>query len=59
VGVQARSIEGAVNLVEGFYPANDVKVVFPIDPEGYFVEDTLDAEGLIERDKPQEEEQVA
>jgi hypothetical protein len=49
VGAQAQSIEGAVNLVKGFYPANEVKVVFPIDPEGFFVEDALAAEGLLER----------
>ena len=59
VGVQAQSIEEAVNLVKSFYSANDAKVVFPIDPEGFFVEDALAAEGLIERDKPQEWEQVA
>jgi hypothetical protein len=59
VGAQAQSIEGAVNLVKGFYSSNDVKVVFPIDPEGFFVEADPAAEGLIEIDKPQEEEQVA
>jgi hypothetical protein len=59
VGAQAQSIEGAVNLVKGLYSTKDVKVVFPIDPEGFFVGDSLAAEGLIERDKPQEEEQVA
>ena len=56
VGVQASSIQSALNLVKGFYSASDVKVLFPIDPEGFFVEDALAAEGLIERVKPQEEE---
>jgi len=55
VGVQAPSIQRAVDLVKGFYSASDVKVVFPIDPEGFFVEAALGAEGLIERAKPQEE----
>jgi hypothetical protein len=57
VGVQASSIQRAVDLVKGFYSASDVKVVFPIDPEGFFVEDALGAEGLVERARPQEQEE--
>jgi hypothetical protein len=49
VGVQASSIQRALNLVKGIHSANDVKVVFPIDPEGFFVKDALAAEGLIHR----------
>jgi hypothetical protein len=59
VGVQASSIQRAVDLVEGFYPTSDAKVVFPIDPEGFFVEEALAKEGLIEGAKPLEEELVA
>ncbi len=59
VGVQASSLQRAISLVKGCYSASDVKVVFPIDPEGFFVEDALAAEGLIERGKPQEEEELA
>jgi hypothetical protein len=55
VRVQASSIQRAISLVKGFYSASDVKVVFPIDPEGFFVEDAFAAEGLFERGKPQEE----
>jgi hypothetical protein len=55
VGVQASSIQRAVSLVEGFYSASDVRVGFPIDPEGFFVEDAFAREGLIERGKPQED----
>ena len=55
VGVQASSINRAINLVKAFYSACDVRVIFPIDPEGFFVEDALGAEELIESDKPQEE----
>ena len=54
VGVQASSIQSALNLVKGFYSASDVKVLFPIDPEGFFVEDALAAEGLIQRGNSQE-----
>ncbi len=60
VGVQATSIQRAISLVGNvFHSAGDVRVVFPIDPEGFFVEDVLGAEGLIERAKPQEEELAA
>jgi hypothetical protein len=38
VGVQAESIERAVNLVEKRFPGRNVKVSFPIDPEGFFGE---------------------
>jgi hypothetical protein len=55
VGVQASSIQRALNLVKGVHCASDVKVVFPIDPEGFFVEDALAAEGLIQRSNSQEE----
>jgi hypothetical protein len=48
VKVQASSIQRAASLVGGFHPASDVRVVFPIDPEGFFVEDALAQEGLIE-----------
>ena len=38
VGVQAESIERAVSLVEKRFPGRNVKVSFPIDPEGFFGE---------------------
>ena len=41
VGVQASSIQRALNLVKGLYSTKDVKVVFPIDPEGFFVRDVV------------------
>jgi hypothetical protein len=58
VGVQASNVQRAVNVVEGAYPASDVRVIFPIDPEGFFVEDPSAKEGLVERGMPQEEEQL-
>jgi hypothetical protein len=45
VGVQASSIQSALNLVKGLYSASDVKVVFPIDPESFFVADPVALEG--------------
>jgi hypothetical protein len=59
VGVQASSIQRAVSLVKGLYSASDVRVVFPIDPKGFFVEHAFAKEGLIERDMPQEEKKLA
>jgi hypothetical protein len=55
VGIQASSIQRAVSLVKGLYSASDVRVLFPIDPEAFFVEDAFAKEGLIERGMPQEE----
>jgi hypothetical protein len=55
VGIQASSIRRAVSLVKGSYSSSDVRVIFPIDPEGFFVEDAFAEEGLIERGMPQEE----
>jgi hypothetical protein len=57
VGVQATSIQRALNLVKVLYSTKDVKVVFPIDPEGFFVADALAAEGLIQRNDSQEQKQ--
>jgi hypothetical protein len=59
VGIQASSINRAINLVKAFYSAGDVRVIFPIDPEGFFVEDAIAKEELIESGKPQEEEKLA
>jgi hypothetical protein len=55
VGIQASSIQRAVSLAKGLYSATDVRVIFPIDPEGFFVKDAFAKEGLIERGIPQEE----
>lgn len=38
VGVQAESIRRALSMVGKRYPGSLVKVSFPIDPEGFFVE---------------------
>jgi protocatechuate 3,4-dioxygenase beta subunit len=59
VGIQATSIQGAISLVTAYYFAGDVRVIFPIDPECFSVEDAIAKEGLIERGKPQEEEKLA
>ncbi len=37
VAVQAETIGLAVSIVEGRHPGRDVRVVFPIDPEDFFL----------------------
>ena len=37
VGVQAQSIRKALGVVAGRYPRGVVEVVFPVEPEGFFV----------------------
>jgi len=56
VAVRAESIRRAVGLVAARYPGADVRVRFPIEPEGFFVKDPAAQAGLIEHEQP---EQVA
>jgi hypothetical protein len=51
--VRALSIRRAVRLVAARYPSADVRVRFPIDPEGFFVKDRAARAGLIEHDQPE------
>ena len=48
VMVQAESIRRAVSLVGGRYPGSDVRVIFPIDPESFFVKDPIARPELTE-----------
>jgi hypothetical protein len=47
VGVTAQSIRRALSAVGKRYPGSDVGVVFPVDPEGFFV-DRAAGRGQIE-----------
>jgi hypothetical protein len=38
VAVQADSISQAVSMMKGRYPGREVRIVFPIDPEEFFIE---------------------
>ena len=44
VAVRADSITRAVGIVEGHHPGRDVRVVFPIEPEEFFVGDSKGTE---------------
>jgi hypothetical protein len=43
--VQAESIREAVSITRGRYPGRDVRVMFPIDPEDFFIEDSAEENG--------------
>lgn len=49
VSVQAESIGRALRLVAGRYPAGEVRLKFPINPEGYFVDDSAARVGIREQ----------
>jgi hypothetical protein len=42
--VQAESIREAVSITRDRYPGRDVQVIFPIDPEGFFIEDPAEGD---------------
>jgi hypothetical protein len=50
--VQAQSIQQAMSFVRARYPNADVRVKFPIDPEGFLVNDPAARAGLIEGEQP-------
>jgi hypothetical protein len=45
VAVKAESISRAVSIMKGRHPDRDVRVVFPIDPEGFFLGGSKKTEG--------------
>jgi hypothetical protein len=47
VSVQAESIEGALGIAKRYNSGKECKVVFPIDPKGFFVEDDLGSDGMV------------
>ena len=47
VASQAESIEGALENAKRYNSGRECKVVFPIDPEVFFVEDDLGRGGVV------------
>ena len=47
VAVQAESIEGALEVVKRCHAGKECAVVFPIDPEDFFVEDDPGRGGMV------------
>lgn len=56
VVVRSESIDRALEVVRGRYPLGDARVVFPLDPETFFVRDPFAGAELVE---PGELEEVA
>ena len=52
VAVKAQSIEHAANVVRVCYPDCGVRVKFPIDPEGFFVNEPALRAGIVGIDRP-------
>jgi hypothetical protein len=47
VAVKAESIEGALEAAKRHSPGQECKVVFPIDPEVFFVGDEIGKGGVV------------
>ena len=47
VASQAESIERALEIAKRYNSGKECKVEFPIDPEGFFVEDDLSRGGVV------------
>ena len=43
--VEAESIREAVSITRGRYPGRDVRVIFPIDAEDFFIENSAEGNG--------------
>ena len=45
--VQAKSIREAVSITRGRYPGREVRVIFPIDAENFFIEGPAEGNGRL------------
>jgi hypothetical protein len=52
VAVRAQSIQQAANVVRVSYPDCGVRVKFPIDPEGFFVNEPAPRAGIARIERP-------
>ena len=53
VGVQAQNIRKALGVVGARYQTGEVRVEFPIEPDGFFVEGSAVAE-MVEIEHPEQ-----
>ncbi|MBA3472362.1 MAG: hypothetical protein H0T57_03890 [Rubrobacter sp.] len=51
VAVRAESIQRATSIVATRYPGGDRRVKFPIDPEGFFVNDAAAGAGIVDLER--------
>jgi hypothetical protein len=54
VAVLAKSIEQAISLVGARYSGCEAEVLFPIDPETFFVKGPVPASGMVRLEAPEE-----
>ena len=52
VAVRAESIQRAASIVARRYPGGDCRVKVPIDPEGFFVNETAAGAGIVGLEQP-------
>jgi hypothetical protein len=52
--VWAEDIKQALSLVKDCYPRTEVNVIFPIEPEDFFVEEDVHLSGVVHAEIPEE-----
>jgi hypothetical protein len=52
--VRAQSIERALSAVKARYPGGETRVIFPIEPEAYFVEGVMPVNEVVRLEAPEE-----
>lgn len=50
----AEGIEQALSLTEACYPGAEARVVFPVEPEPFFVKGIVPPSGLVQPEMPEE-----
>ena len=53
VAVRAQSIERAASVVRGSYPGCEIRVKFPIEPEGFYVAKPAPRLGTVGVERPE------
>jgi hypothetical protein len=53
VAVRVQSIEQAASVVRGNYPGCEVRVKFPLDPEGFLVKEPSHRLGIVGLGRPE------
>jgi hypothetical protein len=52
--VWAKSIECALSLVRARYPGGEARVIFPIEPEAFFVDGVVPTSEVVSLETPEE-----
>jgi hypothetical protein len=55
VSVQAQSVRRAIGMVGGRYPRGEIRLVFPIEPEGFFVREPTAVAGMVGTERTRRE----